>query len=167
MLDCDLDAVIDVDVGEAQTAVVSSVPNHYERVTVVSKQARTIVVGQDLEQEHSVHLAAPEESQELRFVQGSGDDVDRVAGVLDSQGRGHDHSKVGRVELLRHVHADETRPAGSDLAPRALGRKADLVHDAQDTLARLFGDIRFVPDQAAKRLQHVPASAIVCRNRQR
>ena len=51
-------------------------PNHDERVTVVSKQAWTVVVGQDFEQEHSVHLAAPEERQQFRFVQGASDDVD-------------------------------------------------------------------------------------------
>ena len=46
------------------------------------------------------------------------------------------------------MHADETRPARSDLAPRALGREADLVHDAQNTFARLFGDIRLLVQDA-------------------
>ena len=107
MVDRHLDGVVHVHVDEAQSGVVNPVPDHDEGVAVIPKEPRSVVVRENLGNDDAVHLAAPEYSQEIGVVQRTRDDVDRVSGVLNTEGRRHDHMEVRRVEVLRHVDSDE------------------------------------------------------------
>ena len=91
MVDRDPDAMVDVDIHEAHLGVLGTAADHHERKAVIPQQGGTTVVDQHLEQDDAVDLAAAEERQELVVAQRAGDDVDRVTGLLDSQGGGHDH----------------------------------------------------------------------------
>ena len=98
MVDCDPDAMVDVDVHEAHLGVVGTAADHHERKAVIPQQGGTTVIDQHLEQDDAVDLAAAEECRSIVVAQRAGDDVDRVAGVLDAEGGGHDHPVGRRVE---------------------------------------------------------------------
>ena len=142
VLNREVDAPGDVEIDEAQPVVVVPVPDHHQWVTVFPQELGSGVVGEDFVEDHPIGLTTSEDRQELAVRQSPGDDVDRVAGFFDPEGGRHDQAQVGRVELLRDVHGDEARPAGSDLLPGALGRETTLLHHPQDASARRLGHVR-------------------------
>ena len=109
MVHGDPDAVADVHVDIVHAGTVSAMTDHDEGVTMVAEDHRPGVLGQDLEQDHPVHLAAAEDREQFALAQRAGHDVDGVAGILDTQGGCHDESIGGRIELRWHMHGDETR----------------------------------------------------------
>ena len=78
---------------------------------MIPQKFRPAIVRQDLGEDDAVHLAASEYPEEFCVAQLAGEDVDRVSGVLYTEGRGHDQLEVRRVEVLRLVDADEAAPA--------------------------------------------------------
>src|ERR1035437_999622 len=101
MVDRHLDGMLDVDVDEAQPGVIEPVPDHDEWVAMIPQKFRPAIVRQDLAEDDPVHLVASEYPEELSVAQLAGDVVDRVSGVLHTEGRGHDQLEVRRVEVLR------------------------------------------------------------------
>ena len=52
--------------------VVGTMPDHHEGVAVIAEELRPAVVGQDLEQDDPVGLAAAEDGQELGVASATG-----------------------------------------------------------------------------------------------